>query len=463
MNALASYLVGRARGCLTTFAALAVFDERTGNPGRLARHQRRWFDLWTTRRRTVVIAPSEFGKSVSLAMFIAWRIGADPSLRVALLSATQQQACRLLRLVAIVIRGEAFRCVFPSVAIDRHTGDELAVTGRPATMKDASVIAAAFDLSSMLGVRVDLAACDDVVARESVRTEQARDAAFQSFLAVTASRVAPTGEIHVVNTAEHSDDIPHRLGRLPGWHQESFPALDAEGTPTWSERWPAARIEQRRNELGSVGFQRAMMCVPLDAASLAFPLEHIERACELGRNPALSPVGGRVIVAVDPAWTVGASADESGIVMVSVDNDGFRHVSHVEGRRCHHDALAARVVELARVNRATVYVESNGAGGVIADIIARRVPCKPLATTATSKRARVEALSAELAAGRWVFRQPLGHPSPDMRKLCEELAVFSFETHAGDRVSALLIACDGVRGLESRPRARWLRLDLHPR
>ena len=65
---------------------------------------------------------------------------------------------------------------------------------------------------------------------------------------------------------------------------------------------------------------------------------------------------------------------------------------HVEALRVHHDRLADRVVELARANKATAYVESNGAGGVIADQIGRRVPCKPLPTTRTSKQARVEAL-----------------------------------------------------------------------
>jgi hypothetical protein len=361
------------------------------------------------------------------------------------------------------MNGRAYRRCFPAVASDRVTVDELCVKGRPSSMKDPNVLAAAFDLSSMLGSRFDLACCDDVVSREATRTPQARDAAYQGFLSVTASRVAPDGEIHIVGTAEHSDDVPHRLAKLPGWTLATYPALDASGLPTFGTRWPIERIEARRLELGPVGFQRAMLCVPVDEATLVFRPEELDRALELGRDVRYSPLGGRTIIAVDPAWTVTSTADESGIIMVTLDSEAFRHVVHIEGIRVHHDTLADRVVSLAQANRATVYCESNGAGGVIAALIGKRVPCKPLATTATSKRARVEALSAELASGRWVFRQPLGSPSPELRKLVGELSTFSLDEHAGDRASALLLACEGARAFEQRPKGRWLTLNLHTR
>jgi hypothetical protein len=138
--------------------------------------------------------------------------------------------------------------------------------------------------------------------------------------------------------------------------------------------------------------------------------------------------------------------------MVVIDSSGYRHVTHVEGSKLNVDSLAERVVALAQANKATVYCESNGAGSVIAGIIGKRVPCKPLNTSATSKRARVEALSAELSSGRWAFSQPLGTPSEELRRLCQDLEVFSFEAHCGDRLSALLIACEGCRLFESKPR-----------
>jgi hypothetical protein len=444
----------RMRKDAAFFCGRALWDEQTGQSVSLATHQREMVDLWQTHRRSVSWCPSEFGKSTLLACWLSWRIGNNPALRVGLLSGTAQQSARLVKLVQICMSRPAYQQAFPGAGIDRATVDELSVKSRPSTMKDANVLAGAFDLSSMLGARFDLAACDDIVGRDHTRTASARDAAFQGFAAVTGSRVGPAGEVHVVGTSEHSDDVPHRLARLPGWTSRRFPALDEKGNPTFPQRWDAARVEARRLELGPIGFQRAMMCVPVDEATLVFRPEDLERALELGRSGLYSPFGGRTLIAVDPAWTVTSTSDESGIVGVTVDDAGYRHVFHVEGLRVHHDGLADRVVALAAANRATVYCESNGAGGVIASLIGRRVPCKPLPTTATSKRARIEALSAELASGRWVFRCPLGSPSPELRKLVDELGTFSLDSHTGDRASALLLACEAVRALEQRRKGR---------
>jgi hypothetical protein len=456
---LSGILEARARRDPLVFAKIALWDERSGAPVKVAAHQKAMMRCWQGTKRSVQCAPSEFAKSVTFAVWIAWRIGSDPSLRVGLLSGTREQACRLLKLVAIVINGRAYQRVFPGAGIDRLTVDELAIKGRPGTLKDPNILAGAFDLSSMLGSRFDLVCCDDIVSRDATRTASARDAAYQGFLSVTGSRVAPDGEIHIVGTAEHSDDVPHRLAQLPGWTLRNYPALDAAGRPTFADRWPQERIESRRLELGPIGFQRAMMCVPVDEATLVFRPEDLQRALELGRSGLYSPFGGRTLIAVDPAWTVTSTSDESGIVGVTVDDAGYRHVFHVEGLRVHHDGLADRVVALAAANRATVYCESNGAGGVIASLIGRRVPCKPLPTTATSKRARIEALSAELASGRWVFRCPLGSPSPELGKLVDELGTFSLDSHTGDRASALLLACEAVRTLEQRRKGRQFLLN----
>lgn len=452
--------IRRARVSPAAFAALALRDEQTGQPVRLARHHREMYGLWSSCKRSVTYAPSETGKSASLACWIAWRLGCDPSLRIGILSGTTAQAERQLRHVGIVLGSPGFAEVFPGVHITRQTATELELSTKPATTKDANLVAAAFDLSSLQGTRLDIAACDDIVSRESVRTPIARDRAYSDFVAVTSSRIAPSGEIHVVNTAEHTDDVPHRLSKLPGWTTRSFPALDDAGNPTWPERWPIERIEARRLELGPVGFQRAMMCCPIDEASIVFSQDMLDVFTRNGQQAHFSPLGGRTVIGVDPAWTTTATSDESGIVVVTIDDSGFRHVVHIEALRVRHDALVSRVVHLAQANRAVVYVESNGAGGIIADMIGRRVPVKKLVTTATSKTARVEALAAELAAGRWALRQVTGIVNEQQKKLLADLATFSFESHCGDRLSAMLLACEGVRTLEARRRVGFFRLDL---
>jgi hypothetical protein len=132
-----------------------------------------------------------------------------------------------------------------------------------------------------------------------------------------------------------------------------------------------------------------------------------------------------------------------------------RHVVNVEAARMNVDSVADRLVALSRANgKAPVYIESNGAGVGIVSAVGKQVPCRGLNTSAQSKRARVESLSAELASGRWAFRNPTGVPSEQLKRLCDELAVFSFDAHCGDRASALLLASEAARLFEDKPKGR---------
>ncbi len=192
-------------------------------------------------------------------------------------------------------------------------------------------------------------------AREQASSQVTRDRAYADFIAVTSSRVAPGGQIHCVGTAEHPEDTLHRLAKLPGWRSAKFPVLNADGTSAWPERWPAERIEPRRLELGPVRFMAGYLCEATAEGALAFRLEDIERALAAGLAMQHEPpIGGRVVIGVDPALTSRPDSDESGVVMVTIDRDGFRHLVHVEGLRVHPEQLVSRVVALAQVNRATV-------------------------------------------------------------------------------------------------------------
>ncbi len=104
-------------------------------------------------------------------------------------------------------------------------------------------------------------------------------------------------------------------------------------------------------------------------------------------------------------------------------------------------------------------IESNGAGALIADAIGRKVPCKPLPTTKPAKEARVEALSAELASGRWIFRQPLGSPGPELRVADRDVARGSDEAERSRRnASPAAAASDDVTTAITRIRGGPRRL-----
>ncbi len=462
---LQSLVLGRARTDLATFVTTCLRDEVTGQPVKLAPHHKALIRLWTSCKRSMALAPSEFGKSQLAAAFIAWRLGRDPSLRVLLVSGTREQAQRQLRAVAIIMNHPAYQRIFPGRTLERVTADELSVGGRPATMKDVNVTAVSYELSSAQGLRVNLAVLDDVVSREACRTQSARDAAWQNLTGIVLSRVGATGEVHGVNTSEHSDDLCHRLGRLPGWRFERFPALDEDSNPTWPERWPADRIEARRHELGPANFRRAMLCQPIDAASQVFSEEIVLQAVRLGEvRLGHSSVGGQAIVTLDPAWSTSARADESGLLLTVIDDARIRWVNRALGLRVNSDSLVSHAVHLAQAaGGATIYVESNSGGQLIAEQIQKVYPrTRMLHTSAATKSARVEWLMAELEAGRWAFRNLPGERDRELDKLVDELLTFSFESHMGDRLSALLLAVEAARQFEGRRKVRFFHFEHRP-
>jgi hypothetical protein len=460
-------VIARAKVDLVTFAALVLRDEQTGAPITLAPFQKGILRALESESRVIVRAPPESGKSNLAAAALAFALGRNPALRCLLVSGTVQQSARLLRLVAIIISSPVFQQVFPGCTLARTTHDELWLSNRPPTAKDASVTAGAYALSSMLGQRVDYLLGDDIVSRESLLTPESRQRAQTDFVAISGSRLAPGGRLHVVNAVEHADDLPARLGKLPGWKTLSFPILDeVTGQSLWPERWSLDRIAARRAELGERRFQTTMQCNPAPEGSAAFAESDINRALANGLSLQHNDIpDGKAIVAVDPAWTTRSTSDLSAIVMIVVERgprSSWYHLTHVETLKIPAEQLVNRVIALCQMSKARAVVESNAAGSVIAEQIAKRVPCKGLPTTLKSKEFRVQSLSNSLAAGRWVFRCPTGSASPELRRLVTGLVCFAWDAHTPDDVSALLVGVEAIHEIESRPVGRVLNTFVRP-
>lgn len=462
MKLLQSLAYARAKADPAAFGALTLLDESTGGPVVMAPFHRQFHKEWSHDRSVIHAFPGA-GKSQQLKARLAWELWRSPDLRIHWLAGSLAQAERMVDALAEFIESPAVQAVTGgALRVVSKSGGDLVVSGRTKPMKDPSVAAAALGQGSNLGRRADLIVGDDILDAESTRTQGGRDAAWRHFTTNNLSRLMPGGRVWLVGTAWHRDDVLFRASRLDGWRDRAFPVVDDKGRPVWPAFFPADRIAVKRQELGPTSFQREMCCVPLDEQSIIFAAEHIERAMLQGRDPRFSCLGStRCVLGVDVATATHAKADESAIVLVVVDDFGNNHVADVQAGRWGHEELVGRVVAMARANKATAYIESNGPGAIVADLVAKQAPCKPLPTTRRSKESRVEALAAEMASGRWVFSQPLGYPTADMKKLAAELEVFSFDEHAGDRASALLVAVEGLRLLAQRPKIRTFHLDLH--
>jgi hypothetical protein len=459
---LSSALYAKARTSLVTFAAIVGRDERTGKHIILQPFHREILRGLQTLALVAIFAGAELGKSYLLALCLAWTIARDPSLRCAIVSATLGQAERLFRLVVGIMSSSAFQQVFPQCRIEKASNDELFVTGRSPGQKDPNLRATGYSLSSTLGARIEYLALDDIVTRESLLTPQTRDRAYLDFVSVMLTRLAPDGRIALVNTREHEDDLPSRLVKLPGWNVLSFPILDEHGQSIWPERHSLEHIASRRAALGERRWLTSAMCQPAPEGAAIFAEQDIARALANGLATQYSDVpDGKVILACDPAWTTKITSDLSAIALIVVEPGPFFHLSHLETWKLPAEQLINRIVALAQTSKASAVVEANAAGQSIAESVSRRgVPCKAFPITRASKEFAVESLSSQLSAGKWCFRQPLGSPGPELLALRSDLLTFSWDSHTGDRLSALLVGQSAIREITNRPRGGFHHIDL---
>jgi len=451
---------------------LVLRDEKSGAPIESAPFHREWHALASKHSRLILLSAIELGKSQQLAVGrVLWELGRDPNQTVLIVANTAAQATKLVMLIASYIEhSEELHRVFPELRPDMNamwTQSAITVV-RSAPRKDPSVQGIGVH-GSIVGARVSLLIIDDAVDFENSLSTRARDDLSRWVDATLLGRLTADARVIAVGNPWHRDDLLARLAQRPGWVSRRYPVEHGVfpfRRSRWPERWPESRIGSVRHDLGPREAARQLDCVAPDEADPVIEVAWIQRALAMGENAVTEYCSSAtgpddpVVLGVDTAYGAATgrekrSADESALVLTRAlsAQGGKREVTHVEAGRWNLDEILARIVDRCRKSRAVAAIESNSGGEYVCQQVEKYVPVIRLHTSATSKRLRIEMLSAELAAERWSFRQPGALPD-EMRKLAEEAVAFSWEEHTGDRLSAWLQAVEALRMREAKPRRR---------
>jgi len=122
--------------------------------------------------------------------------------------------------------------------------------------------------------RPDLVVLDDIINDKNVKNKDLRDEMEEwLFSTVFNAMDSEKGDLIVVGTVLHFDDLLERTwknkDKTDGWVKRKTPAciLNEKGYPTevlWPDRWPAEKLLQRRNNIGSLAFAREFLLNPRD-------------------------------------------------------------------------------------------------------------------------------------------------------------------------------------------------------
>lgn len=441
-------------------------DELTGRPVRLtAEHREMHAAAAVPQARVVDFAHPEAGKSFNRVWDVASEIGRNPRLRCAWVSNTWGMAVKPLRLLQRILTSDAFRHVFPGVRPAQPWADGVLTVERPTLAKDPTVQAVGLH-GAILGSRLDLVIVDDLDDWESTRTPGQRETAWLWFVSSVISRLTPEAKVLCSGVVLHRDDVLHHLLRSGGaWAERRYPVIDRGGRPTWPERWPLARCERRRAEIGSYEWERQYLCItPTDADRVVFRRSWLEGegSCADFTEPLQAvhvldavPPGCVVATGADLAVSLSARSDRSAFTTVLRYPTGETMILETVSGKWTGEQIIERLIDVHARLKGTLFLETNGAFQYIAEFLKARaphVPVRPIVTSAGSKwgaETGLFTMGAEVEARK--FMVPAGPggviEDPEIKALVEDASEWVPGQHTPDRLMSLLLAWQGSKQL----------------
>ena len=267
-----------------------VMKDFTGKPIKLAPHQRVGLEFMMAHGRSVNMWPVGTSKTFIAVGLTLFFMGRDPTIRGAVVSATEEQAKKIVALVRGYIEGSTeLHLVFPALRQSTREGDQWTQTSltieRPRGIKDASLTAYGVDSPRIIGTRLNWVVLDDLLNDENTSTQELRTKLVMSLDQAILSRVDAVGEsndrwskVVMINTPWHPKDVVHHARDEYGW---ACMRMDCLGD---IEVWDDRRCFERFLE-GSTGIRipNPMFGKTWDSELLrpADPLDSSSRLCRL--------------------------------------------------------------------------------------------------------------------------------------------------------------------------------------
>jgi hypothetical protein len=219
---------------------------------------------------------------------------------------------------------------------------------------------------------------DDVGNDEWIWSETVRNKSVDKFLSAIRPMVVPGGQMIVVGTPFHAQDLYKFLEQTGTYHVMKHPALNRKGEPLWPARYDAQALERTRKELGSaLRFSREYLCQPIsDEASLfptwLFETPGIKQPYSLGLGADYwRQMGCQLFMGVDLAMSASAGADFLVAYVIAVDPQGNRWIVDIyRAKGLGYQDQVNRIIQLSKKYQCgLVFCEANQYQRVITDMV----------------------------------------------------------------------------------------------
>lgn len=247
--------------------SLAIFTERLGYTN--APFHLEWYNKLQNEfsplrfhsdsnwlKRLLQLWPRGHGKTECTTInYVSWLIGKYPTIHINIVTKTASLAEEIL--TAIITRFESdekYREIFGNLKPSqpkKWTNREIIVE-RTEISKNPTLKATGL-MGPITGGRSDLIVCDDIIDEENIRTLLQMEKVSTWFNKILYPTLYPWGGIIVIGTRWHYADIYTEL--LKKWPNiDVKKAIQEDNNVLWPEYWSFEKLEQRRNEIGTVFF-----------------------------------------------------------------------------------------------------------------------------------------------------------------------------------------------------------------
>jgi len=198
--------------------------------------------------------PRGHGKTTGIILYILWLIGLYPDIHIQIVSKTASQAESICTaLMTIIEHDQNYIRLFGNLKLSnpiRWTNQQFIIE-RKEISKNPTVKATGL-MGPITGGRNDLIICDDIIDEENIRTRLQLEKVSTWFNKILYPTLYPWGGIIVIGTRWSYADIYAEL--LEKWQNSVLSAIQEDGSVLWPEYWPLSKLEERRNEIGTIIF-----------------------------------------------------------------------------------------------------------------------------------------------------------------------------------------------------------------
>ena len=212
-------------------------------------------DIFTApdRRKALLMAFRNSGKSTLVGLFCAWVLMKNPTLRVLVVSADHALAKKMVAHTKHIIEHHP-ACFGLKPRMPEEWASDRFTIRRPSVGRDPSMLARGLS-ANMTGCRADIILCDDVEVPKTCNNAAKRKDLRQK-LSELDYILTPGGMMLFIGTP-HAEDTIYQ--KNDGWRWLKLPLLNSQGESAWPERFTPAKIAEIRRATSPSKFSSQML------------------------------------------------------------------------------------------------------------------------------------------------------------------------------------------------------------